>query len=297
MKHERKKSKGRNRHTLLLPVFLVAVVALIVSAAAADSWAHGKKHKKHKRHKIQKVELEDSTIIIETNATDGDAGFQIFLDGEGWRHISVYDPNGRQIFDVETEGGVKKIGGGTELFLETAEPEFETPEELQEILDLLRPGKYRFYGWTVEGDLLYGKARLTHNIPCAPELVEPAEVDLEEDAPETVEEPVMISWEPVEGQLGPDPENEEEVGCTDEEVEIIGYEVIVDDEEGHTFDVTVPQGTTSITVPDEFTEPSAAHKFEVLAIEESGNQTIVESFFCTEGLEGDECREAALDLE
>ena len=273
MKHTRKKRNGTKRPMLLLPVFLVAVVALILGAAATELSAFGF---------IEKVDLDDATIIVEVNATDGDAGFQIFLDGEGWSRVSVYDPNWRRIFKVGAEGGVKGIGGGTELFTETEEPEFNTPEELQALLDFLPEGKYRFYGLTVEGALLRGKARLTHNIPCAPELEEPSEVDPDEEEPDVVPEPVVISWEPVEGQLGPDPEDEEEVGCTDEGIEIVGYQIIVDDEEaGNSFDVTVPEDVTEVTVPNEFTKPDTLYKFEVLAIEESGNQTIAESFFCT----------------
>ena len=32
------------------------------------------------------IELGGASIIIEVNATDGDAGFQVFLDGDGWRN-------------------------------------------------------------------------------------------------------------------------------------------------------------------------------------------------------------------
>ncbi len=41
MKHTRKKSNGMKRHMLLLPVFLVAVVALILGATAPVSWGFG----------------------------------------------------------------------------------------------------------------------------------------------------------------------------------------------------------------------------------------------------------------
>ena len=44
MKDIRKKSNGGQKHTLLLPVFLVAVVALVLGAASSDSWAGGRHH-------------------------------------------------------------------------------------------------------------------------------------------------------------------------------------------------------------------------------------------------------------
>jgi hypothetical protein len=289
MKHT-KKSNGMKKHMLLLPVFLVAVVALIFTVQTASAGHH--------HHRPEVVELDDATIIAEVNATDGDAGYQIFLDGEGWRRVTVYDPNWRQIFKVNASGGVKKIGGGTELFLETAEPEYETFEEFREILDNLQPGIYKFYGRTVEGDWLHGTAELTHNIPCAPELVDPTEVDPEDgEVPVTMSEPVTIRWGEVDSLLGEDPEEPDEVGCTDdEEAKIDGYQVIVDGEAGE-FDIILPDDATSVTIPVEFTESDTAYKFEVLAIEESGNQTIVESYFCTQPLTDDDCLQAVLALD
>ena len=55
-----------------------------------------------------------------------------------------------------------------------------------------------------------------------------------------------------------------------------GYQVIVG-----SFQVTVPASVTRVTVPQEYYQslPSGTHAFEVLAIDESGNQTITEGFF------------------
>ena len=38
--------------------------------------------------------LADALIRIEINDTDGDAGIQMFVDGEGWRRLKVFDPDG-----------------------------------------------------------------------------------------------------------------------------------------------------------------------------------------------------------
>jgi hypothetical protein len=270
MKYKRKESNGMKKNMLLLPVFLVAVVALIFTVPTASAG-----------HRHEKVELDDATIIVEVNSTDGDAGFQIFLDGEGWRRVSIYDPNWRQIFKVRTRGGVREIGGGTELFLETAEPEYEDLDELQELLDLLPPGDYRFYGRTVEGDWLYGTAELTHVIPAGPEIVEP-----EEFAVLDPDDPVVIEWQEVTETILP-------VGYS--ELAIEGYQVIVEDEEsGNEFNVTLPDDATQVTVPMQLIEENTLYKFEVLAIEESGNQTITERFFCTgPDLSEEDCEELA----
>jgi hypothetical protein len=45
--------------------------------------------------------------------------------------------------------------------------------------------------------------------------------------------------------------------------------------------VTVPASKTRVTVPREYYQslPSGTHAFEVLAIDESGNETITDGFF------------------
>jgi hypothetical protein len=214
------------------------------------------------------VDLDDALIIIEVNSTDGDAGFQIFLDGEGWRFIRITDPDGEDIFDVEAFGGVDEIGGGTELFLETEEPEYDDIGELQDLVELLPEGEYEFTGITTEGDRLTGEAELTHVVPSGPNILGPAEADILDPVGG-----ILVSWQAVIDTLLP--------GGAFVPV-IDGYQVIVEDEEaGHAFNVTLSGTATEVTVPEEFFDADTLYKFEILAIEESGNQTITESWFCT----------------
>ena len=59
--------------------------------------------------------------------------------------------------------------------------------------------------------------------------------------------------------------------------EIVGYQVIVEREKLTplvVFSADVSPATISVTVPSEFMEPGTEYKFEVLAIEASGNKTI-----------------------
>lgn len=44
----------------------------------------------------------------------------------------------------------------------------------------------------------------------------------------------------------------------------------------------LPPSVTSITIPGEFLEPGTSYNWEVLAIEESGNQTLSSSAFRTQ---------------
>jgi len=208
------------------------------------------------------IQLSQTAIYFEINDTDGDAGVQIFLDGEGWDSMQVFDPDGNKILDVRAEGSVG-LQGITELFLESAEPSFEE-QPLEDLLALFPEGNYRFNGTTTEGVVLRGMARLTHALPDAPLLILPVEDDDSVDPDNTV-----IEW-----QLAPDPPGSK----------IVRYQVVVEREKPslRVFTADVGPATTSVTVSPEFMEPGTAYKFEVLAIETSGNRTISERAFQTE---------------
>ena len=102
----------RNIRNLLLGLAAVAVLILGAAveagqplrhdASSADildngTWAEVSAWLKQNK---EVIELGEASIIIEVNATDGDAGFQIFLDGDGWRNARVYDSNGVRILKV-----------------------------------------------------------------------------------------------------------------------------------------------------------------------------------------------------
>ena len=238
------------RHTRRLSVFLLAAAAFLV--IAPKLWA---------------IPFSQTKIIIETNATAGDAGIQIFLDATGWNRLEVFDPNGVKIFDVRANGSVG-MTGVTELFFESAEPSFqELP--LDQLLARFPPGKYTFKGTTVDGKTLSGNATLSHNIPAGPEIVSPAE-----GAALNPNAPVVIDWDPVT----------EKFPGTDLEVNIVAYQVIVERVKPtplRVFSVVLPATITQVTVSPEFIQANADYNFEVLAIDASGNQTISEGSFTT----------------
>ena len=214
------------------------------------------------------VELGDARIKFEINATDGDGGIQVFLDAEQWKRMSIFDPRGKQIFTTVTEGRMAKQGG-TELFLESAEPSFdELP--LAKLLRRWPEGRYTFRGIGLEGERYRGSAVLTHDLPDGPVLVSPIEGDGPQDPDDTV-----VRWQPVEPPSGSP---------------IIGYQVIVVRPDtglkalpNVTLDVMMPPTATSLAVPPGFLEPGAEYEWEVLAIERGGNQTLSSSTFTTAG--------------
>jgi hypothetical protein len=140
----------------------------------------------------------------------------------------------------------------TELFFEGAEPML-TEVPLEELLALFPEGDYEFEGKTVDGGTVVGSDTLMHAVPAAPGNIAAAVGSGDS---------VVISWDAV---TGPAP------GFPDRPITIVGYQIIVG-----SFQVTVPDTTTMVTVPPEFVASLGAgqHGFEILAIAESGNQTI-----------------------
>jgi hypothetical protein len=203
------------------------------------------------------VRLDEATMIVEVNATDGDAGLQVFLDGEPWRRMTLSAPNGRQILAVNTRTKLRNYGL-TELFSESSEPPFdEFP--LNKFKRLFPEGRYRFVGTTIEGQRIAGRARLSHDIPDGPEITSPAS---DSTLPPGT---ILASWNPV-----PEPSG----------INIVGYRAIVEREDPlRVFSVDLPASVTSVTVPQEFVESGTEYKLEVQAIEASGNQTLTEVSF------------------
>jgi hypothetical protein len=238
-----------------LPFTIAALILLLAGLAAPTAHA---------------VPLDEAAIFIEINDTDGDAGIQLFLDGEGWEKMQIVSPDGNVLVDIEA-GDSAQIQGLTEAFFESAEPSFDE-QPLSEFLALWPEGRYLIRGRTNDGIPLRARVTLTHDLPAAPLLVLPIEDDEEVDPEETV-----IEWVTV-----PDPPGSE----------IVSYEVIVetddDDAPFREFRVILDADATSVEVPAAFMKPGTDYKYEVIAKEASGNQTISEREFATEGGEDDD---------
>ena len=249
-------AKREHRSKLLLvgaPALIAGIAAFAaVSGASSDGSSSSQRGGKP-------AKLEKATMIIEVNSTDGDAGLQVFLDSDPWTDMTVTDPNGKRIADVDAEGKLNKFGL-TELFSESNEPEFsELP--LNKFKKRFPAGKYRFSGTTIEGRRLVGSAKFSHDTPAGPEITSPAPDATVPDADLT------LNW-----NAGQQPSG----------IDLSGYRVIVErGDEVRNFQVEVPASVTSMRVPAEYLEPNTQYKFELQAIEKSGNQTISELEFRT----------------
>jgi hypothetical protein len=218
------------------------------------------------------VPLKDAKLNIEHNATDRDTGFQGFVDSEGWRRLEVRGPSGK-LLTFEGSGSLGKLGL-TELFFETVEPE-NKHTSIKRMLAKLPEGRYRIAGPAQENGKpmghTAGKAWLTHAIPKGPRLVSPAE------GATVPARGVVADWERVSTTI------------TGKPVRIIAYQLIIEkDVDPHRhmigkfgLSMYLPPSVTSIDVPDGFLEPGTAYAWEVLAIEQSGNQTLSSGSFKT----------------
>jgi hypothetical protein len=186
-------------------------------------------------------------VFFEFNTTDDDLGFQLFLDAEGWRRVTLHNPRANRLVQVLADGPLANLGI-TELRFESAEP---SPEA---VLRRFPPGEYVLRGETVEGGTLVSRARLSHDFAPAPTFT-PRNGQLV-DRRSTV-----VKWNAPRSEA---------------------VEVIIEQEDmGEVFDVTVTGLIDRLTVPPQFLRPGREYKIEVLSIAENGNRTIAESTFRT----------------
>lgn len=207
-------------------------------------------------------------LYIEYNSSADDVGVQLQLDGVPWRSLKAFLPDGGRLLDIRTQNSLR-LQGMTELFFESSEPPLEDLP-LEKFYARFPAGTYEFEGITIEGDEIEGEAEFRHVIPAGPEIIWPPQGD----QPPIVEiDDFEIEWEPVTTTID---------GSTN--LSIVGYQVIVEQlEPRRIFSIDLPADETSVEVPEEFfRQIGALHKFEVLAIEASGNQTITEGEFVIE---------------
>lgn len=241
-------------------------------------------------------EFDELKVIVEINATDGDVGFHALADADAWRWFRMDDPAGMPIFSVRAMNALR-TQGLTENFFESSEPlcaqDEEDPGEevvtLEEFLSRFAAGTYTFRANNNEGERVFGEAELTYDLPAAPNIEATEDMTFAADA-------VLVAWEAgkdlgetcsdeslVAGGTIPDPRD----------VAVIYWEVVVEaeTEEGEipelVYSTQLPVESTSVTVPQEFLQPFLdlgvdEFKFEIGAVEESGNQTFSEGEFSVE---------------
>ncbi|RZV38204.1 MAG: hypothetical protein EX272_03255 [Chromatiales bacterium] len=253
--------------------------ALLIAPAFADD------------HDDEEIPWDVAEVFFELNNTDGDLGIHALVDGGPWKRMQIEDADGRTILNVHARGRLRRQGM-TEIFFESAEPTFDelAPEQF---FNRFPEGTYEVEGQTLDGEELENETEITHAMPAPPAptvngVAAAMQCDDEEpgyDAPVIEADEYVIAWPEValtHPSLG--------YPQSSSDITIVNYEVVVeveletpDGEEFTTvFSVILPPDVTAMTIPEEFLEQSDSFKYEVLAREESWNQTAIESCFLTE---------------
>jgi hypothetical protein len=263
------------KKTIVLAAVAVSVTILIGALVSSGGQQQLALAGGEGKQKEKTIPLTESKLIIENNAKDKDTGFQGFIDSEeGWKRITVTDPNGKKVLDFSPQGDLGKLGL-TELFFETAEPE-NKDVPISELLKTMPEGNYTFKGFTAESaeqnGTLIGNVTFSHDIPKAPAILSP-----QEDAVLQKDEDLHLSWSSVDKNIDNSNAN------------IIAYQLTIEkDQEPDPhmigtfgFTMNLPPSVTEITIPKQVFEPGSDYSLEVLAIEENGNQSINSTSFST----------------
>lgn len=223
------------------------------------------------------IAMPTTYLYFEHNSTAGDTGVHGMFDSSTFAELCIYDPSGKQILAIKPQNQLGKLTMAG-IFFESREPPHQNVP-VEEHLKNFPEGKYAVRGVTYDGIGYYGAATFTHDIPKSPTMVFPKEMADEANIKSQIITPhnVVVKWKPVTETIFGTP------------VVVKAYEVIVrsllpSDPHGFShdnLDIHLPSSATSLAIPNEFWKPNTQYEFEVLAIEESGNQTLVSGFFET----------------
>ena len=269
---------NRTYRSLSIAHAALATVALALASPAA--WADDDDDDD------EEIPYDEAELFFELNNTDGDLGIHALIDAEGWKRLTIEDPYEREMLIVRAKGRLR-LQGLTEIFFESAEPVFD---DLPPAVFFARfpEGEYDIKGKTLDGSELESEVELTHTMPAPPAptvngavmAVQCDEEDDDYDASE-VSPPITIAW-PEVMTSHPDSETGGAAVQPPISVEINNYEVVVEilnEDVDSTFIIQLPPDSLAVTLPMEFVALGDNFKYEVLAREESFNQTAVESCF------------------
>jgi hypothetical protein len=223
--------------------------------------------------------IHAAKLYVEDNAGDRDIGVHGIFDDEGWTELCVFDPAGSLILHYLPANKLADLGLA-EVFFESFEPPY-AQWDYKALTETFPEGDYSLRAQMADGSVATGAAKFTTVVPLPPKILTPVTVPEPDQGPlpTVAMADLEVKWEPVTESRDGRP------------VTIRGYELWINkenhtDENGNSrpnFDVHLGPGATSFVVPKAFFDPASVYEIEVLAIEESGNQTIGgASFFATE---------------
>lgn len=200
------------------------------------------------------TEFEVATIVVEQNATDADTEIVIEVLGgdEGLKLLRIRTPDGWRVLQLSsldpTVMGIREFA-------------FESPEsEGEAILAGYPEGRYTLCGVSVSGERFKSTAQLSHQLPEATVISNPAEDSV------VGTDALMIEWSAV-------------LGVAEYVIEFENESM--DPEQVLT--VNVPADTTSFEVPPGLLTPGSDYQVGVATVGENGNVAVVETTFSTAG--------------
>lgn len=256
----------------LIVIALVAVVLSVAAVAAQEGQPDCTQPTGNT------TTISAAKLYIEYMSTGVDLGVHGYFDDHGWSELCVYDPTGTLVLAVKPQSQLRDLTMAG-IFFESREPVIEE-YPFEALFAKFPEGEYKLVGTNYDGTGLVGYATFTHNVAAPPVITSP--VLAEEDKIAEVVHPVgdmTIAWEPVTETVDGKP------------VTIVGYEIIVTNMDGKhaasfaqpIYDVHLPADRNSLLVPATFFQPDTHYEVEIVAIEESGNQTINNGYFTTAG--------------
>jgi len=189
--------------------------------------------------------FSEASLILEHNATDGDAEIVAFVKGgdEGLARLRVFAPDNTLVMDVATQ---EEVVGLREFMVESAEP------GMAELVGAYPAGSYRVEGVTISGKALRSTVILSHELPSRPTL----EVD---PAGKT------IAWSSVQG-------------ATRISIEL---EFEVDGEDVMELTMDLPTSVKSFAIPEAFRR-AGDYQVGLAVTGSNGNVVVVEKEFAIE---------------
>ena len=272
-----------NKYLRTRSSYLVGLTTAVLLAAAPLAWADDEDEDE------DEIPFDEAELFFELNNTDGDLGIHALIDGDAWKKLKIENADGRPLLKIDVKGNLRRQGL-TEIFFESAEPTFDELDPA-DFFARFPEGEYEISGATLDGEEMESEVELTHLMPAPPQATVNGEAmalvcdeeDPDFDATET-SAPVTIGWAAVET-------SHEELGSPmgSPDITIHNYQVVVEVEflvDGEEFaaemSVILPPNVFSMTIPAAFIALGDELKYEVLAREESFNQTAVESCFVLE---------------
>ena len=189
--------------------------------------------------------LKEEEMRVEFTATSGEVTLIVAAESEtSLGSVEVRSPNGGPLLRLAS--GDRALQGFVIETMEIGPEEFFTT---------YREGTYDLEARTLDGRIAKGEARLAHDLPRVPLVLSPLEGAM------NVPLNPVITWVP-------DPE-------------AAGYQIVLEQGENDGLTATLPAGSSSFQVPYGILESGMDSHFEVGAIGENGNCTLVEVNFTT----------------